>query len=374
MSLLLDEEQQMLAYSARDLLATKAPVSQIRELREAGLGYDPKVWQEMVDMGWPAIHIPEAYGGLGYGYRGLGILLEQSGRTLSSSPLISSVLAASTLLMQAANEQQKQQYLPGLAAGSLRMTVAMDETPHHNPNTVRMQAVKKGDGYILYGLKTTVMDADTSNSMIVVTRDDDGQWLLLLVDANTAGLRLEPMRLTDERSYSRVYFDDVQVPASARLDGSDEIDAALQQSLDVINIGLATEMYGMARACFEQTVEYLKERKQFGVFIGSFQALQHRAAHMLTELELAESLVRAALLALEEETDAAKLSEIACAAKVKLSRVTHQVVTEAVQMHGGMGMTDELNIGFYMKRSRVAQQLFGDRQFHVDRFATLRGY
>ncbi|MGD9865646.1 MAG: acyl-CoA dehydrogenase family protein [Pseudodonghicola sp.] len=373
MSLSLNEDLTMLAESAGALLRAEAPVGTIRRLREAGQGHDPAIWRQMIDMGWPAAALPEAYGGLGFGYRGLGVLMEEMGRTVTAAPLFSSAFVAAPLILRGGSEAQKADLLPRLAAGALGLSLAVDETAHHAPDRIAMMARAEGGDYVLSGLKLFVPDVATADGFIVAARSEGGAGLLLLrVDRDAPGLEIEPLSLVDERSHGRLRFDAVQVPAQNLIGTAETGAAILGHALDIANIGLAAELYGIARQAHDLTVDYLKQRKQFGVLIGSFQALQHRASHMAAELEMALSSLRVALLAIDEEDP--RLPLIASAVKVKLARVAHLVTAEAIQMHGGMGMTDEADIGFYLKRARVAQQLYGGRQYHADRYARLKGY
>lgn len=371
MSLILNDDLTMLAESAAGFLRAEAPVGAIRRLREAGQGHDPAVWRQMVDMGWPAAALPEAYGGLGFGYRGLGVLMEEMGRSLTAAPLYTSAFVAAPLILRGGSEAQKADLLPRLAAGEQTLSLAVDETPQHAPDRIAMVARPAGDGFVLSGRKLFVPDVATADRFIVAARPEGGDGLLLLlVERDAPGLGIEPLSLVDERSHGRLVFDGVV--ATEVIGTAAEGEAVLAHALAVANIGLAAELYGIARQAHDLTVDYLKQRKQFGVLIGSFQALQHRASHMAAELEMALSALRAALLAIDEGDP--RLELIASAAKLKLSRLAHLVTAEAIQMHGGMGMTDEADIGFYLKRARVAQQLYGGRSYHADRYAALKGY
>lgn len=374
MRLILNDELELLSDSAAGFLGDAAPVSAIRGRRERGLAYDPAVWAEMAAMGWPAAIVPEEYDGLGFGYRGLGLLLEHLGRSVTASPMLSSVLIATTMVIRAGSDEQKARLLPEMAAGRMQIALAIDETAHHDPARIAMPARRDGDGYLLTGRKTAVMNAQSADLLIVVTRAQDNpqEWVHLLVDPKAPGVTIAPQALIDDAGYARVSFDGVRVPAGDRLGDAGNSADALEYTLAVANIGLAAELYGLAAEAHARTVAYLKERRQFGVAIGSFQALQHRASHMAAELEMALSAMRAALVAIDE--DDPRLVRVASAAKVKLAQVAHLVTTEAIQMHGGMGMTDEVEIGFFLKRVRVARAQFGDISYHLDRFASLRGY
>lgn len=379
MALVLNEEQLMLKDAAAGFLNEKAPVAALRALRDERdeLGYNAELWQEMAEMGWAGIAIPEEYGGLGYGYTGLGLVLEQMGRNLSASPLQASVLVCATAIARMGSEAQKQALLPALASGGLLMSLALQEGLHHAPHKTAMTAESTAGGYVLNGRKLLVSDAHVAQKFIVVARtsgnagEDDGL-SLFLVDATAAGVSSERVIMVDSRNSGAVSFENVEVTADQLLGELDHGYGALQRVLDIANIGLSAELLGLSQEAFERTMAYLKERKQFGELLGSFQGLQHRAAVMFSELELARSVVLKSLQAIDEDSEG--LSSLASACKAKLCEVARQVTNEAIQMHGGIGMTDEFEIGFFIKRARVAQQTFGDYSYHLDRYARLKGF
>lgn len=379
MALVLTEEQVMLKESAAGLLAEKAGVDQLRALRDADdeLGFSREVWQEIAAMGWPGIAVPEAYGGLGYGYTGLGLVLEQAGRHLSPTPLQASVLVGATAVNALGSEAQKQTLLPALAAGELLVSLALQEAAQHAPEQTAMAAVADGDGYTLTGSKILVLDALAADRFVVIARtagsagESEGL-TAFLVPAGAQGLTVERRSLVDSRGVGALRFDGVKVDADAVMGEPGQAWAGLSRTLDIANIGLASELLGLATEAFELTVAYLKERKQFGKVIGSFQGLQHRAAELFAELELARSIVLQALQAID--ADDPELSKLASAAKAKLCEVAQRATNEGIQMHGGIGMTDEYDIGLFIKRARVAQHCFGDYNYHLDRFARLSGF
>lgn len=379
MSLLLTEEQQMLQESARDFCRENVPLTVLRKLRDSHdpLGYDGAIWRQIVGLGWPGMTVPEAYGGFDFGYTGLGLVLEQSGRCLLNSPLISTVLLCATAIRLGGSEAQKQALLPGIVAGERIMALAIDETAHHQPGRVTLTAAAKGEGFVLNGSKTLVLDGHIAGQLIVSARSsgaaDSHQGIsLFLVDCDVSGIAIQRRLMVDSRNAASVQFTDVQVGKDSLLGELHAGFDLLQQVLDVGCIGLAAEMLGSAEEVFERIVDYLKQREQFGVPIGAFQGLQHRAALMYAELELCRSVVLAALHALDNRPD--QVPALASLAKAKLSEVLFNVSNEGVQMHGGIGMTDEFDIGFFMKRARVAQQFLGDAIFHRDRYASLNGF
>ena len=379
MALVLNEEQIMLKDSAAGFLAEKATVAHQRELRDAAdeRGYSSAVWQEMAEMGWAGIAIDEEFGGLGYGYTGLGLVLEQMGRHLSASPLQSAVLISATVIGQLASQAQKEQWLPSIAAGEKLVSLALQEGRHHAPLDVAMTATPSGDGYLLSGSKVMVLDASSADAFIVVARTagsagDEAGLSAFMVDAGTQGVAVERRSLVDSRNVGAVTFSEVVVSVEHLLGAENNAGPGLDRALDIANIGLSAELLGLSVEAFTRTVEYLKERKQFGKVIGSFQGLQHRAAELFAELELCRSIVLQSLQAIDSGED--DLALRASATKAKLCQIAQIATNEAIQMHGGIGMTDEHEIGFFIKRARVAQHTLGDYNYHLDRYALLSGF
>jgi len=382
MSLVLSEDQQLLKDSAKAFVDQNAPVSVLRGLRDSkdAQGYDQNLWRQMLELGWAGMAIPEAYGGFEFGYGGLGVVLEESGRTLVSSPLIATVLLGASAINELGSDAQKSEFLPQVVSGELLLALAIDEKPHHRPCRIETSAVKSGEGYVLNGCKTFVLDGHIANKLVVVARtagaiDDEAGLSVFLVDAAAEGVSINRSWMVDSRNSAMLSLNNVKVGADALLGAEGDAYTSLTRVLDIGRIGIAAEMLGSMQQAFEITLDYLKQREQFGVLIGSFQGLQHRAAEMYSEIELCKSAVRAALAALDDadKTDA-DIAEFASIAKAKLSEVATLVSNEAVQMHGGIGMTDEYDIGFYMKRARVAAAFLGDALFHRERYASLNGF
>ena len=382
MSLVLSEDQQLLKDSAKAFVDQNAPVSVLRGLRDSkdAQGYDQNLWRQMLELGWAGMAIPEAYGGFEFGYGGLGVVLEESGRTLVSSPLIATVLLGASAINELGSDAQKSEFLPQVVSGELLLALAIDEKPHHRPCRIETSAVKSGEGYVLNGCKTFVLDGHIANKLVVVARtsgaiDDEAGLSVFLVDAAAEGVSINRSWMVDSRNSAMLSLNNVKVGADALLGVEGGAYTSLTRVLDIGRIGVAAEMLGSMQQAFEITLDYLKQREQFGVLIGSFQGLQHRAAEMYSEIELCKSAVRAALAALDDadKTDA-DIAEFASIAKAKLSEVATLVSNEAVQMHGGIGMTDEYDIGFYMKRARVAAAFLGDALFHRERYASLNGF
>ena len=379
MSLLLNEEQQFLKDTAKEFLQKNAPISHFRDLRDSKdeNGYSKEIWKKMAELGWAGILVSEKYGGSEFGMMGLGGILEETGRTLVPSPLFSTALIGVSFLELAGTENQKNENLPRMASGDLTTAFALEEGPRHSIVNVSTQAKRKGKDYIINGHKTFVLDGHSADVLIVAARTsgethDEGGITLFLIDKNTNGLNIERTHMVDSRNSSEIYFKDVVVNEGSILGDPDTGYPVIEEVLERAQIGLSSEMLGSALEAFERTLEYLKERKQFGSVIGSFQALQHRAAIMFTELELTKSAVVGALNAVDENSnDRARFASLA---KFKAGETLHLVSNEAVQMHGGIGVTDEFDIGFFLKRSRVAEQIFGSSDYHIDRYATLSEY
>lgn len=379
MAMVINEEQQMLKESAQGFLAEFAPVSALRKLRDEGsdVGYSVDLWRQMVDMGWAAILIPEAYGGLEFGHVGMGQIVEQTGRTLTASPLFATAIVGASLINLAGTEAQKTSLLGAIAAGELTTALAVDEKTHHAPRQISMAAVKRGDHYVLNGEKRFVVDGHSADKLLIAARTsgvagESSGISLFVVDRTASGVAVERTAMVDSRNAANLRFTDVQVPVADLLGEEGKGFAALSAALDIGNAYLAAELLGIAQESFDRTLQYLKERKQFGVLIGSFQALQHRAAHWWSEVELCKSVVLKALQALDSGD--AKSPVMVSIAKAKLCEVTELATNEAIQMHGGIGMTDEYEIGFFIKRARTAATLYGGYAYHGDRFAQLCGY
>ena len=377
MSLVYSEEQRLLADTASEFLAARSPVSAQRRLRDEGSaeGFDTALWQEMVNLGWSAIPFPESLGGLEFGCKGLGAVFEQIGSKLGAAPLLSSIVLGGSVLELAGSAAQQSEWLPALIAGERRIALALDEQPRHDPAGTALAARREGEGWVLTGDKVFVVDGLGADAFVVVARTagtpgETAGLSLFLVPASAAGVQLSPVRLVDSRNHARPRLDGVRLPASALVGAEGEAWAALDAALDRGRVCLAAELLGAAQTLFDTTVDYLKTRVQFDVPIGSFQALQHRAAWCFTHLQLARSTVMAGLAALDDRSlDAAGRARLASLAKWKAGEVAHLVSREAVQMHGGMGVTDELDVGLFLKRIRVAQACLGDGDFHCQRYA-----
>jgi alkylation response protein AidB-like acyl-CoA dehydrogenase len=377
--LVLNDEQSMLKEAAQGFLAENAPVAHLRALRDSRdpNGFSRDLWREFAQMGFTGVLAPEAYGGSGLGYVEAGVVMEEIGRNLTPSPFLSTALNTVTALVRGGSEAQKSEHLPRIVAGELLGALAVDEGPKHRPEGVSLRAERSGNGFRLDGAKTFVIDGHAADLIVVAARTGgapgERQGLtLFLVDAKAQGLTAERTVMVDSHNAARLNFQGVEVDADAVLGEVDGGWGLLEGVLNVGRAAVAAEMTGAADEAFGRTVSYLKDRKQFGRAIGEFQALQHRAAHLYTEIEIAKAVVLKAAQMLDEDFDQA--GTIVSVAKAKAGMAATLAVQEGVQMHGGIGMTDEFEIGFFMKRIRVAQELFGDSNFHADRLARLNGY
>lgn len=372
MAYVLNEEQSMLKDSAKEFLKNNAPVSQLRSLRDNRdeTGYNKQTWQQMVEMGWTALNIPEAYEGMGFGYLGLGQILEETGRTLTSSPLLSSVVMATAAIDTAGSDEQKKEYLSKLSMGEITATLAIDETSRHNPNAIKASLQSQNGGFVLNGKKVFVPDAHTSDIIVTVCKDSNGADTMVLVDSKSTGVNVTREHFMDYRNYGVIEFDDVKISSDQILSNANT--SSIERTLDIARVCVAAELYGSSIEAFERSVAYLKERKQFGVELATFQGLQHRCAIMFCELELAQSAVLNALNAIDNGAEDIRLAS--STAKAKVSKVAQLVSNEGVQLFGGIGMTDDEEIGFFLKRARVGMAMLGDHNFHLDRFASLNGY
>lgn len=375
MPLYLTEEQTMLRDAAKDFVAERSPISQMRALRDSNdpTGFSRDLWKQFAEMGFTGILIGEGQGGLGLGYVEAGVVLEEIGRNLSPSPFLSTAVAAVEALK---GTQQGDRWFPGIIAGDTVAALAIDESAKHRAS-VAMKAERSGNGFKLSGAKQFVTHGHVADLLIVAARTagspDDVQGITLFaVDKGAKGLSVEAERLADASLAARMVFDGVEVDADAVIGEVDAGSDPLGRLLRAGRIGASAELLGVGGGAMNMTVNYLKERKQFGVRIGSFQALQHRAAHLYSEMEVA----RAAVLKAQQLLDAGATGadDAVSVAKAMTALAATLSVQEGVQMHGGIGMTDEYDIGFYMKRGRVLTEMFGDANFHADRLARAAGY
>ncbi len=374
----LSEEQTLLKEQAKAWARDEAPVAKFREMRDSGneRGFDKGTWAAIGEMGWAGIVIPEAYGGVDLGFLTMGVVLEELGRQLTASPLLASGLVGASALVLGGDEAQKQAWLPRIAEGSAVVTLAVDEGPRHAPLRTGLAAEKTAGGFRLRGRKGHVLEGVAADAFVVAARTggapgDASGISLFLVEGDARGLGRQRLATADSRGYANLRFEGVELPRAALLGVEDEGGRLLDAILDRGRAGLGAEMLGVAAQSFDMTLDYLKNRVQFGSVIGGFQALGHRAAGLFTEMEMARSCVEAALQALDAGSeDAAPLCSLS---KAKAGDFLHHMSNELIQMHGGIGMTDEFDAGLYLKRARALEATFGNQAFHRDRYATLLG-
>ena len=379
MALLFNEEQQYLKDTAKDFVQKNAPINHFRELRDSEdeTGYSKELWKQMAELGWAGILISEEYGGSDFGMMGMGGILEETGRCLVPSPLFSTALLGASLIELGGKADQKKDLLTKIAKGELTTAFALEEGSRHTPYRISTTAEKKGKDFVLNGKKTFVLDGHSADLIVLAARtsggiEDQSGISLFLIDPNSTGLQRKRTHMVDSRNASEIHLKGVEVSETKLLGELDAGFSIIEEVLERGQIGISAEMLGNTLEAFDITLEYLKERKQFGAVIGSFQALQHRAAVMFAEIELTKSSVMGALNAVDENSN--DRSRFASLAKFKAGETLHLVSSEAVQMHGGVGVTDEFDIGFFLKRSRVAEQIFGSSDYHLDRYATLSEY
>jgi hypothetical protein len=379
MALVLTEEQSMLRDSARGLISDRAPVSHLRQLRDSrdATGFSRELWKTFAEMGFAGLLAPEDFGGSGLGCVEAGIVMEEIGRTLMPSPFLSTAVLAASALSRGGSAAQKSLHLPKISDGSLLAALAIDEGTKHRPLQISLEAKRSGNGFRLNGAKAFVVDGHAADLLIVAGRsgaiagERDGL-TLFLVDPKSRGITTERTAMVDSHNAARIVFDNVEVNADSVLG---EVDRGYELLEGVLNVGrgaVASEMVGLSEEVFGRTVSYLKERKQFGKAIGEFQALQHRAAQLYIEIEITRAAVLKALQMLDANFD--KAGGAVSVAKARAGSTATLAVQEGVQMHGGMGMTDQFDIGFFMKRARVCQELFGDSNFHANQLARAKSY
>ena len=379
MKLVLNGEQQMLRDSAKDFAEQRTPVNHFRSLRDNKdpHNWDKEIWKEMVDLGWSGILIPEEFGGSDFGLAGISVIMQEVGKTLTPSPLLATAVLGASAIASYGTKEQKSKYLPMIASGEITTAVAVDEESHHRPFNTVSSAKAEGDKWVLNGKKKFVVDGASADVLIVLartsgTKGDSTGLTLFIIDSNVDGIEVIKTDMADCRNYANIVMNDVTLDKDALLGDQESGGEAIDKILDEGRIALAAEMLGNSEAAFDITLNYLKERKQFGVLIGTFQALQHRAAEMFCEIELTKSAVMAAMQGAEDNNN--DLQRMASLAKSIAGETLHLVSNESVQMHGGIGVTDEYDIGFFMKRARVAEVIFGGANYHQERYANLSNF
>tara|TARA_R100001369_G_scaffold3753_7_gene11586 strand:- start:4303 stop:5418 length:1116 start_codon:yes stop_codon:yes gene_type:complete len=368
--LVLTEDETMLVDAARGFLDKSAPVKAFRDLRDAGKTHDAKMWKEMAAMGWAGVLVPESAGGVDMGHAAAGILAQEMGKTLAVSPFLSTAVIAATALRNV-SDARAEAALAKIASGDATYALAVDEKSKFDPNATAMVATSEGNGFRLTGKKTFVVDGTLADRLLVLAKTDNGL-TLFDIPADRAGITRNAQNMIDARDSARIDFDNVEATGDDVLGQVDDAMTVLKPAIEAGQAALAAEMAGVAAGAFGMTVGYLKERKQFGTLIGTFQALQHRAAHLWCEIEVTASAVLHAGRKLDEDPDNATMA--VSLAKARATSTAKLAVIEGVQMHGGIGMTDAFDIGFYMKRARVGAEWLGDYGYHAAQVAKHRGF
>lgn len=375
MPLYLTDDQAMLRDSAREFMVGEGSIAkQYRKYRDMNCkdGFGHALWRQFGEMGFTGILVDEADGGLGLGHVEAGIVLEEIGRNLTPSPFLITAVALVEALKGTA---PRTRWLPGILAGETVGALAVDEGSRHRPESIAMRAERSGNGFRLSGRKQFVVQGASADVFVVAARADEGI-TLFAVEKEAKGLGVEGVRLADSSIGARLEFDAVDVDADSVIGEVGQGGSILARVLNAGRVGAASEMVGVGSAAMGMTVDYLRQRKQFGKAIGEFQVLQHRSAHLYSELEIARAATLKAqqLLDANEKGGSGEAEAMVSVAKAKAGRVSTLAVQEGVQMHGGIGMTDEYDIGLYMKRDRVLNELFGDANYHVDKLARMKGY
>jgi acyl-CoA dehydrogenase len=365
--LLLNDEQKMLSKTAHEFIRERAPAARIRSFRDSKdeVGFSRELWSEMAELGWLGLQIPEAYDGLGLGFFDLCVVLEESGRELMPEPFISTLLLGTQALLLGGSEEQKKALLPGVAAGEILLALGYEEAD--SP----VVAEKTSDGFELSGEKIQVLDGHVADRIIILAKTSGGETLFLF-DPSAEGVTITRQQRIDGLGSAIVRLESATVPGSAVVGEVDRGASLLEGVLERASAGLAAQMLGASEQAFEDTIEYIKEREQFGVPIGSFQALQHRAVSVFTEIALTRSVVLAASRAVDDAPD--DVARLTSLANAMASETFLRAAKEGIQMHGGIGVTDEHDIGFYMKRAHAAHVTFGKPSHHRQRWAELHGY
>jgi alkylation response protein AidB-like acyl-CoA dehydrogenase len=373
MDLGLDEQQELLKNFARDFLEKECPESVVREMEDDEKGHSPGLWRKMAEQGWMGLIIPEEYGGAGMNLCELAVLLEEFGRALVPGPYISTVVLGAYPVMIAGNEEQKQQVLPKVAAGELIMTMALTEpSAKWDAEGVQLEAKKQGNDYVLNGTKLFVPDAQISDQMVVVARTSQGKTpedgiTVFLVDSQSAGVSCEPLKTIAGDKQCEVTFKDVKVAASNVLGEADRGWPTVEQTKKVATVAACAYLVGLSQMDFDVTLNYAKERVQFGRPIGSFQAIQHKLADAVIDVDGSRFITYKAAWSLQEgEPDADLMVSMA---KAWTSDASRRVVAQGQQIHGGIGFTKEYKIQLYFRRQKWMELMWGDADYHREKVA-----
>lgn len=366
MELSFSEEQEMLSPLAREFLEVECPKSLVRAMESDEKGHSPELWQKMAELGWLGLTFPEQYGGAEFSFLDMAILLEEMGRAILPGPYFSTVVLCGQAILDSGTDDQKSDCLERIAGGELIMALALTEpSALYGPDGISARYEPSGDGYAINGVKTFVSDGQVADSFIVAARSGDGV-SLFIVDADAPGVTVTPLKVMGIDKQAEVAFDNVQASADSLLGPLGEGWPLVEKLMAWGAIGKCAESVGGAQAAMELAVSYVNARPAFGRSIGSFQAIQHHAANMLTDIDTSRLLTyQAAGLVSQGDFAAPEIAR----AKAWVSDAYGRVTTLAHQCHGGISFTKEMDIHLYHKRAKVNQSLFGDARFHWDRIA-----
>lgn len=375
----LTEDQKMLVETVSSFTKKESPVERVRKIRSIDIGWDRTVWRKMGELGWLGAPFPESVGGFGGSFLEAGLVLEQLGTTLVPEPYLASVVVAGLTLSKFGTAAQHEQYLAKMIEGQTSLALAyVEKNGRYSVNRVETRAEKSGGDYKLTGKKEWVLNGQAADHLLVSARTSGGASeekgvSLFVVDRNAPGLKIKTVACMDSHKAALVELDGVKVPASALVGQEGAAVPILERAQDLGAAGACCEGSGINQAVLQMTRNYLCEREQFGVKIGTFQALQHRLVDMFVEVELGKGTATLALIRAEDEDEVLRKSSIS-AAKRQLAKGGFFVTRQGIQLHGGIGTTDEHDVGLYFKRMQILNALFGDEEHHTARFADLPSF
>lgn len=370
MDLDFNKEQDMLRKSVAEFLAKECPFDTVREIEDSAEGFDKKMWKKMAKLGWMEIHFPEEYGGLGDPFVDVTIIMEEMGKKAFPSPFFSTVVLCGEVLLKGGSAEQKEAFLPKIAAGKKIMALAQyEEEGSYLESGIQLNAESDGDDYVLNGKKMFVLDANIANDLIVAARTSEGV-SLFLVDAKASGVSIEKMQTIGKDNNCVVLLDNVRVSKDAMVGGSGEGWAILEQAALRATVAKCSEMLGACEETIAMTTAYAKQRVQYSTPIGGFQAIQHYMADMRVAYDTSIYYLHKVVWMLDQGMDAAK--EVS-ALKAQVNEQFKFITERAVQIHGGIGTTREFNVGLFYRRAKAFEYILGDTDFHMDKLADALG-
>jgi alkylation response protein AidB-like acyl-CoA dehydrogenase len=367
MDFALNEQQEMMQTLARDFLTAEYPDKVLRAMAADEKGYTPELWQKMAEMNLHGLSIPEEYGGVG-DFLDLAVVLEEMGRACFIGPFFSNIVLGASAIIEAGSDQQKQQYLPGIAEGKSIITLALTEdSGKYTPDAIQTKAIKQGGGYTINGKKLFVTDAAAADYIICAVRTGEKGISLFMIDKNTTGINIKPLNIISGDKQSEITFDNVRVSGDNVLGEIDRAWPYLEKILEKANAARCAEMVGLAQQALNISLDYAKERMAFGHPIGAFQSIQHRCADMLIDIEGSRFATYQAAWRINEELPAARAVAIA---KIWTGRACFRVMHSAHQVFGAIGFTEDHILHYYTKKARAGEFSFGDTDYHLEKLAT----